>query len=48
MTLKTDTEDGRNMVAMVDLDPRMNDERLEPKEETRSIMRGKMKNNVCT
>jgi len=38
MTSKTDREDGRNMVAMVDLDPRMNDERLKPKEETTSIM----------
>ena len=40
MTLKKDREDGRNMVAMVDLDPRMNDERLEPKEETTSIVLG--------
>jgi len=40
MTLKADREDGRNMAAMVYLDPRMNDERLEPKEETTSIMLG--------
>jgi len=40
MTVKTNREDGRNMVAMVDLDQRMNDERLEPKEETTSIMLG--------
>jgi len=29
MTLKTDREDGKHMEAMVNLDPRMNDERLE-------------------
>jgi len=40
MTLKTDREDARNMVAMVDLDPRLNDERLELKEETTSIVLG--------
>jgi len=40
MTLKTGKEDARNMVAMVDLDSRMNDERLEPKEETTSIVLG--------
>ena len=48
MTLKTDREDGRNMVAMVDLDPRMNDERFEPKEETNLLCLEKMKNNVHT
>jgi len=37
----TSTEDSRNMVAMVDLDLKMNDgERLEPKEETTSIQLG--------
>jgi len=40
MNSKTNREDGRNMVVMVDLDPRMNDERLEPKEETTSIILG--------
>jgi len=31
-------EESRNMVAMVDLDPRINDEeRMEPREETMSI-----------
>ena len=40
MTSKTDKEDKRNMVALVDLDPRMNDERLKPKEETTSIILG--------
>ena len=40
MTLKVDGEDSRNMVAMVDLDPRLNDERLEPKEETTSVALG--------
>ena len=40
MTLKADREYGRNMVTMVDLDSRMNDERLEPKEETTSIVLG--------
>jgi len=40
MTLKTEREDGRNMEAMVDLYPRMNDERLESKEETTSIVLG--------
>ena len=37
---KNDKEDRRNTVAMVDLDPRMNDERLESKEETTSIILG--------
>ncbi len=40
MTLKTDRETSRTMVAMVDLDSRMNYERLEPKEETISIVLG--------
>jgi len=35
-----DREVDKNMVAMVDIDPRMNDERLEPEEETTSIRLG--------
>jgi len=39
--MMTNKEDSRNMVAMVDLDPRMNEEeRLELREETTSIQLG--------
>jgi len=39
--MRTNKEESRNMVAMVDLDPRMNDdERLESREETTSIQLG--------
>jgi len=39
MNLKTN-KDTEKMVAMVDLDPRLNDERLEPKEETTAVVLG--------
>jgi len=39
MNLKTN-KDTEKMVAMVDLDPRLNDERLEPKEETTIVVLG--------
>jgi len=39
MNLKTN-KDTEKMVAMVDLDPRLNDERLEPKEETTTVVLG--------
>ena len=40
MNLKTNKEDTKKMVEMVDLDPRLNDKRLEPKEETTSVVLG--------
>ncbi|XP_068503632.1 uncharacterized protein [Phaseolus vulgaris] len=39
MNLKAN-KDTEKMVAMVDLDPRLNDERLEPKEETTTVVLG--------
>ena len=40
MNLKTN-KDTERIVAMVDLDPRLNDERLEPKEETTTVVLGR-------
>jgi len=40
-------EESRNLVAIVDLDPRMNDEEImQPREETKSIQLGRMRSSA--